>query len=169
MRFMSAITRLPKDMLDVEHILPFWFTYLYWFLWVLGIALIAGLLIYLFVKTIGWLNSLNVDNKKKRELAREFSRERLKTIITKIKESTLKDAHYREGCHQLAATLRKFYDIHLKKDIEEMTATEIQREIRERTDLGEYFMAMRALQFETGEPSKEDFLEKLELTMKVVR
>jgi hypothetical protein len=169
MRFMMGITRLPLDLLEVQHILPFWFTYLYWFLWTLGIAVVAFLVIFLFTKLIGYLNSLPAARAKQRLLAREFPRERLKMAIAKIRDDTLHSGSFRQGCHQLSALLRTYYDIHLKKDVEEMTATEIQREIKERTDLGDYFVAMRGLQFQSLSPTEEEFRQQFDLTLKVVK
>lgn len=165
----AIISKLPKDMLDVEHILPFWFSYLYWFLWALGIILVLALLIYLFVRFVNYFNSLPAGQVRRAMKAREFTREMLRRELNAILDRTLTAGSFRQGCHDLSAVLRMFFEIQLKKEIEEMTADEIRLEIQERTEIGEYFIALRGLQYRLSDPSKDDFVLQYERTATVVK
>lgn len=157
----AIVSKLPNDLEDVRHILPFWFNYLYWFVVILGMAVVLSLGIYLTSRLIQYLqaqkaveNFASVTAGKRRYSKGELIRD-LKIIMT----STLNNKAYRLGLHRMAAVLRKYFEILLGKDIEEMTAHEILTQVQEQKELGKFFTELSLIQFAATAPNRKLFMQ----------
>jgi len=166
----AIISKLPKDLYDVQHILPFWFTYLYWFLWFAGITLVFILLIYLGAKFVHYLQGLPTDEdaKFKLEQDRRFSKIELRRDLKVIFDNSIKNQAYRSGLHRMSAIIKTYFEILLKKDIEEMTAREIRINVEENKELGEFFTSLTVAQYKISEPEKEEFIQYYESALELI-
>lgn len=166
---LSLITKLPKDLLDVQHILPFWYSILYHLLWILGGAAVLCLVIYLASKFFRYLRSRPPKPYESR-LARErrYSRSQILKDIDEIYKSYLGSKNYRKGLHTLSATLKTYFEVQTKKNIEEMTSSEIREHVTDRKDLGVYFTNLTVVQFQEHDPNENEFIQKYEEGKKLV-
>lgn len=166
---LNLITKLPQDLLDVQHILPFWYTILYYFLWIAGFAAALCLAIYLLSKFAKYLRSRPPKPYESR-LARErrYSRNQILKDIDEIYKNYLQTQNYRKGLHTLSSTLRTYFEVQTKKNIEEMTAAEIREHVVERKDLGVYFTGLSVAQFQEREPNENEFVQHYEEGKKLV-
>jgi len=170
MTIIAIISKLPNDLKDVQHILPFWFTYLYYFAWTVGIALVAILLIYLFSKLYKYMQSLPA---KKHVAAmvkeRSYTRLQLNTDLKIIMDNAINNEEFRMGLHRMSGVMKSYFEIALKKEIEEMTAKEIRTHVKERKELGHFFTELTVVQYGISDPDKEEFLMYYKKAQKLVR
>ncbi len=164
------VSKLPTDLQDVMHILPFWFNYLYRFFLVLSIALVAILLIFAISRLINYLNIINEGKRlANTKLPRQMSREEVAKKLLEITALAAKTGNFRTGLHDMAALIKTYFEIALKQDIEEMTALEIKQHIVQRRELGDYFTEITVVQFGFGEPTAEHLKLFMERAVKMIR
>jgi len=168
---LAIISKLPIDLKDVMHILPFWFTYLYYFLWIAGIAVVVILIIFLSSKLIQYLQSLKVKEDFASETARErsYTKIELSRDLKLILDKSIKNSEYRFGLHRMSAILKTYFEILLKKDIEEMTAKEIRTHVKEKKRIGVFFTEITVTQFRNLEPDKEEFVGYYKKAVDLIR
>jgi hypothetical protein len=164
-----VFSKLPQDLLDVMHILPFWFKYLYWFLWIAGIALIASLAIHLLMKLFRHLQEQKAVLEVKKSRERNFSRTELQHELKNIHRDITKSKEYRLGLHRISRIVKTYFEILLKKNIEEMTAKEITNSLHDKKELGIFFTELTVTQFSEDNPEKDDFVKHYEDTFKIVK
>lgn len=161
------LTKLPQNLLDPLRILPFWFAYLYWFLWIAGIALVSILFVHLTIKFIKYLQEQREEKEFKLKEERRFSKVQLQHALANIKDETLKNKNFRQGLHRISSVLKTYYEILLKKEIEEMTASEIKANIKEKKDLGDFFTELVVIQFASELPKEQDFISYYNQSVKI--
>lgn len=167
----AIISKLPTDLEDVRHILPFWFNYLYWFIVIVGLAVVLSLIIYLGSKLIKYLQAQQLSEKfrAKEERERCYTKIELLRDLKIIMNNSLNNEDFRFGLHRMSAVLKMYYEIMLKKEIEEMTASEIKFHVHDRKELGNYFTELTVIQFRIHEPGREDFMGYYNRALKLVR
>lgn len=153
-------TKLPIDPFNVMHILPFWVKILYWAAWIVGAALVLSLLIYSITRLLLYLQSKSsmgyFAKQKKQKL---MSREEVLRFLKQILDNSVNQSNYRLGLHRMSALLKSYFEILLKKEIEEMTAAEIRASVKERKDIGTYFTDLTVTQYRIDDPTKDDVVE----------
>jgi len=171
MMILAIISKLPTDLKDVQHILPFWFTFLYYFAWVIGTALVLSLIIYLCAKLFRYLQSIPAKDSFKSETAKErrYSKVELYRDLKIIMNNTINNDAYRFGLHRMSAVMKMYFEIALDKQIEEMTAKEIRTHVTERKELGKYFTELTVVQFRSYDPDKEEFMGYYRKALTLVR
>jgi len=164
------VSKLPEDLLDVQHILPFWTQYAYWFLWIAGSTLVLILTVQLIAKLLKYLQSLNAGKGYETEKPeRQFSKGELKRRLKTIHDGTVESKDYRIGLHNISGELKSYFEVLLKRDIEEMTATEIKNALDRRKEVGDFFISMSVLQFRSKKPRKKDFTNTYEKALEIVK
>lgn len=164
------VSKLPQDFYDVMRILPFWYTYLYYFLWVGGIALVLILLIYLGSKLVSFIQSRPPKKfESQYSQDRRFSKVELRRDLRIIMENTKKNEEFRGGLHRMSSVLKTYFEILLKIDIEEMTAKEIKTHVKEKKDLGVFFTELTVSQYALEEPDQEKFISHYNKALKLIR
>lgn len=155
----AALSKLPSDLLDVRHILPGWLAYLD--VIARGTIFLAAAILasHLVVKYLRHRRELEAARITLRRKIRSMSREQLKTALAVILKDADRDADFRTGLHRMSALIRAYFEISLKKEIEEMTAREILSEVSEREDLGVYFADLSVLQYKKESPDRREFVE----------
>lgn len=155
----AAISKLPTDLLDVRHILPEWLAYLDVIAKGLAFLVVTSLSIHLLVKYFRHRRELDAARAQVRRKVRSMSPAELKAELTAVLKDAERDKDYRAGLHQMSALIRAYFEISLKKEIEEMTAQEILSEVRERQDLGAYFAELSMVQYKKETPNLGEFVE----------
>jgi hypothetical protein len=155
---LAALSKLPDDLLGIRHILPVWFSYVYLLLWALGGFLVLSLLINLAIKLLNHMKEVTAARQAIRKKVRNLSKNELKTALTKLLKQTDQDKNYRLGLHNMSSLIKMYFEIRLKKEIEEMTALEIREQIREHNELGAYFTELSHSQYRRDNPGQSDFL-----------
>lgn len=164
------VSKLPTDLQDVMHILPFWFNYLYRFFLVLAIALVAILLIFAVSRLINYLNVINEGKRLAHtKTARQMTRDEVGRKLLEIVAQASQTGNFRTGLHNMAALIKTYFEIALKQDIEEMTALEIKQHIVQRRELGDYFTDITVVQFSFSDPTAADLKIFLERAVKMIR
>lgn len=152
------------------HILPFWYTLLYYMAWVFGTALAIIFVIYLLAKLLRYFNSRPKPAfASETAKSRSFSSLELKRNLKIIYEESVSTSRFREGCHSMSAVLKTYFEILLSLDIEEMTAMEIKIHVKEKKELGDYFTELTVSQYQHVEPSKEDFDKHYNRALELIR
>lgn len=152
------------------HILPFWYAFIYWFLWIAGAALALIFMIYLLSRLVKHLNT-----RPAREFAsdaakhRQFTAIQLKRDLKIIHDDALTTKKFREGCHRMSAVLKTYFEILLKLDIEEMTADEIRVHVKEKEELGMFFTSLTVTQYQHAEPSEEQVTNHYSRALELVK
>lgn len=166
----ATLTKLPVDFDGVKHILPFWFTYLYWFLWLCGSALALCLIIFLISRLLLYLQS-RPENNLNQQIAsgRTFSQADLKRDLKAIFNETTKSGMYRMGLHRVSAVMKTYFEVLLKVEIEEMTAAEIKLNVKNREKLGHFFTGLTVFQYQAHEPGKTEFESEYEKALDLVK
>lgn len=168
MIFFSIATKLPQDFFPVQHIFPFWFKYLYFILWSFGIFSVLSLLLVILIK---------VRTHRKSLLETEFSPSKEKALnkgdvlkeLKRILKETNKTQNYRLALHQVSSLIRTFFELRFKVELEEMTSREIRENLKERMDIGNYFIKLTWTQYRKEAPTQKDFLEIYNLTVDLLK
>lgn len=166
---LAAISKLPLDLLDVRHIFPPWFRYAHWLVWLVGVFLILSLVVNLIVKFLRYLAETRETGVGQVRRPRSMSLQQLKTALSIILTECDKTGDYRYGLHRISETLKAYFEIKLRKDIEEMTAEEIRVNITERNDLGNFFTELCLIQYREHTPSNAEFAALYNKTVDLVR
>jgi hypothetical protein len=155
----ATISKLPSDLMDVRHILPGWLVYLDVIARGLALLAAAALASHLVIKFLRHRRELDAARQKLRLKIRSMSREELRTALAAILKDAERDKDFRAGLHRMSALIRAYFEISLKKEIEEMTAREILAEVSERQDLGTYFAELSMIQYKEESPDRSEFVE----------
>lgn len=166
---LAALSKLPDDLLGVRHILPLWFNYVYLLLWTLGAFLVLSLIINLAVKLLGHMKEVAAARQAIQKKVKSLTKEELKSALAELLKQADRDKNYRLGLHQMSSLLKTYFEIRLKKEIEEMTAFEIREQIREHGELGAYFTDLSLGQYRREKPGQSDFLEHYNRTVDLVK
>lgn len=166
---LALVSKLPFDLLDVMHILPVWFNLVYNLLWLMGLGLVFFLLGNLFLKFLRYLNNRPGAYVPKTTLPRQFSRSELHRQLEIILNRTTKSKNFRGGLHELSAVLKTYFEVLLNQEIEEMTATEIKAHVREKKDLGDFFIELVVIQYGKVDPEQKDFMTYYNKSVELIR
>lgn len=166
---LALVSKLPRDLLDVMHILPVWFNLVYNLLWLTGLGLVFFLLGNLCLKFLRYLKNRPGAYVPKIELPRQFSRSELHRQLEIILHRTAKSKNFRVGLHELSAVLKTYFEVLLNKEIEEMTAAEIKTHVREKKDLGDFFIELVVIQYGKTEPEQTDFMTCYKKSVELIR
>lgn len=159
MMLIAALSKLPADLLDVRHILPEWLVYLDVITKGIAYVVVGSLAAHLLVKYVRHRRELAAARIQLKRRIRSMSRDQLKAALTAVLKDTERDSDFRMGLHKMSALIRTYFEISLKKEIEEMTAQEILIEVREREDLGMYFKELSMVQYKKQTPNRGEFVE----------
>lgn len=166
---LAALSKLPDDLLGIRHILPVWFSYVYLFLWALGGFLVLSLLINLAIKLLTHMKEVTAARQAIRKKVRNLTKKELKNALAELLKQTDRDKDYRLGLHQMSSLVKTYFEIRLKKEVEEMTALEIREQIREHDELGAYFTELSLSQYRRDKPRQSDFLGHYNKTVDLVK
>lgn len=169
MTLIATISKLPQDLIDVHHILPIWFKYLYMFMWGLGAFLVLSLLINFLVKLVRHLREIESARTNVQKKIQGMSEAELKIELAKLLQDVDTTKNFRSGLHRVSSLLKTYFEIRLKKEIEEMTASEILTQVKERKDLGTFFIELQVAQFKSQDPDMREFLEQYNRTVEIVK
>lgn len=165
----ALVSKLPHDLLDVMHILPVWFNLVYNLLWLSGLGLVFFLLGILFLKLVRYLQNSPNAYVPKITSPRQFSRAELHRQLEIILNNTTKSKNFRRGLHDLSAILKTYFEVLLNKEIEEMTAAEIKTHVREKKDLGDFFIELVVIQYGKMDPEQKNFMEYYNKSVNLIR
>jgi hypothetical protein len=165
----ALVSKLPRDLLDVMHILPIWFNLVYNLLWLMGLGLVFFLLGHLCLKFFRYLKNCPGAYAPKITLPRQFSRAELQRQLEMILSKTNKDKNFRSGLHDLSAVLKMYFEVLLNKEIEEMTAVEIKTHVREKNNLGDFFIELVVIQYGKTDPEQKDFMTCYNKSIQLIR
>lgn len=166
---LALVSKLPLDLLDVMHILPIWFNLVYNLLWLMGLGLIFFLLGNLFLKFLRYLKNRPGAYVPKTALPRQFSKSELHRQLEIILNRTTKNKNFRGGLHELSAVLKTYFEVLLNQEIEEMTAAEIKTHVREKKDLGDFFIELVVIQYGKMNPEQKDFMTCYNKSVDLIR
>ena len=155
---LASLSKLPSDLEEVKHILPLWFTYLYYFLWVVGAALVLCLIIYLISRLLLYLQTQQAGRFAQKTISeRTFSKQELKLKLRHILDESMQSKMFRLGLHRMSGLLKTYFEILLRLEIEEMTALEIKQNVRDKKDMGQFFTELTVAQYQVKEPDELQF------------
>lgn len=167
---LAAISKLPHDLFPVMPILPFWMTILYYSAWVIGSALVLSLILLALKKLFEFLRKTpEVKPVTHQPQKRRYSKEEVLNDIRLIFDNSLKKGEHREALHRMSACLKSYFEILIKKDIEEMTASEIRDQIKENQKLGRFFTELSVAQYSQTDPSAETLTQSYNQAITLVK
>lgn len=150
------IQPLPHTIAEPMHIFPWW-------LWWAACVLFAGGLYWLYFKYLKKYVDLLIQ--KIRTVITPppvpaakpaLTAKDIQGVINHIRGKYKKNRTYRIGLFELSKEMKKYFELNTGVDIEEMTATEIQRSFST-DEPGVFFQQMEVTLFQQNEPEKEDF------------
>lgn len=150
----AAISKLPRDLIDVRHILPEWMSYLALIFKWLALFLILSLAADLVVNYLRHRRELAAARVAVKKRVRAMSAAQLRAALADILKNAEESRDFRQGLNKMSVVMRTYFEIKLRKDIEEMTAAEIKAAVSDRADLGAYFAELAAVQYRREAPAR---------------
>jgi hypothetical protein len=146
------VENLPYTLAEPLHILPWWFTLVFW-------ALLIILLALLLKKYLGRIKEILQRLLHREPLPGRGRKKghRIIPVIEEIEGENLKRKTYRKGLFELSEVMKSHMERASGLQVEEMTSGEISRFLRIR-EPGKFFRQMDLLVFREKNPGRKEFV-----------
>lgn len=160
--------QLPVDLLKPLPIIPDWFfPTLKAIGWSLLAMVVLTIAIYLYLRYRKKIPEYVPKYREDMEYAQNHYREVYDTI-NRIKMKYLKNQSFRDGLHDLSASLKTYLERATGMEIEEMTSEEIGSSL-DNKGITEFFYRMSLLQFGRVAPGEKEFLSAINHSRRTIK